>query len=499
MKSLRLLEKVHREYGSGRAAEKAALIRAVGREILPSAGSVLKLHEILLYLRAFPDDRAVLHAVEGALGSFPRRRDVARFRRVLAGSGIAGTAVRYRFFWPMARWLAARWPERLDYAEDAFSEFEPRLRAALPVLAGGIAAEAIRRTERETAAILDRVRGKRTAATWVVDRIGALRASEEVRETIHDTIDATYVLAPGTRGPSRTLAHYPVGPVVFFSCPPRRDRPDLTKALRLPPASVRRVPISEGQRLVDLAREAMVTRNRDLDAFTWGNPRDVRIVEEADGLAFVLIGVVPDRRLPLPAVHGWLTLRNGVPTGYVQSDTLLDSSEIAFNTFETYRGTDAAHVFARVLAVAHHVLGARSFSIEPYQLGHHNDEGLESGAWWFYAHLGFRPKDPRVLRLHRDELKKMRRSPRHRSSIAVLERLASSHLYWNESPRAPALLPRVPQLGLGDLAGLGPLLRAVARAKRAPDEDRSLDAWRKLRIPLSRCIMRADKETRWKA
>ena len=480
MKSLAGLEKIHREYGPGKSAEKVEAIRTLRTSQLLSAGAVFRFHEILLYLRAFPDDRAVLTAVDRALDAFQDRRDLARFRKALLNSGIAGTEIRYRFFWPMARWLASRWPERLRYADDAFEDFEPRLRAALPMLVSPLQAEAIRRTERSTAEILDRLRGKSTAAAWVVQRIEALDASESIREWIHDTIDATYVLDGGEGGPSRNGVRHLL-PVVFRTTPPRRDRPDLARALRTPPLSVHRASRSEGAGLIDLAREAMVTRKRDLDAFTWGNPRDVRVVEDRDGLAFAMIGVVPEKRLPLPAVHGWLTLRNGVPTGYVQTDTLLDTSEVSFNTFETFRGTDAAHVFARVLAITHHVLGARSFTIEPYQLGHGNDEGLQSGAWWFYAHLGFRPKDSRVLRLYRDELAKMKRNPRHRSALATLARLAASHVYWNESAKAPALLPRVPQLGLRDTESIAPFLRAAARAKADPDEDKSLQAFRKLR------------------
>ena len=40
------------------------------------------------------------------------------------------------------------------------------------------------------------------------------------------------------------------------------------------------------------------------------------------------------------------------------------------------------------------LFGCDSFAIDPYQLGHHNAEGLSSGAWWFYYKLGFRPIDP---------------------------------------------------------------------------------------------------------
>ena len=477
MKSLRGLEKIHRDYGPRTSAAKVEAILALDATQLPSARAVLRFHEILLYLRAFPDDPPLLKAVERTLDRFEKRRDLARFRTALSNTGIAGTEIRYRFFWPMARWLASRWPERLRYADDA----DPRLRAALPLLVSPLQAEAIKRTERPTAEILDRLRGKSTAAAWVVRRLEALDASEAIREWIHDTIDAMYVLDPGPAGPSRTHALRKGDSPLFRTAPPRRDRPDLAQAIEVPPLSVRRTGRSEGARLIDLAREAMVTRKRDLDAFTWGNPRDVRMVEDRDGLAFAMIGVVPEKRLPLPAVHGWLTLRNGVPTGYVQTDTLLDTSEVSFNTFETFRGTDAAHVFARVLAVTRHVLGARSFTIEPYQLGHGNDEGLQSGAWWFYAHLGFRPKDPKVRRLHRSELMKMERSPEHRSSLATLGRLAAQHLYWNESAKVPAILPGVPQLGLGNSERLEPFLRAVARAKAHPDEDKSLEAFRKLR------------------
>src|SRR5262245_57991468 len=195
MKSLAGLEKIHREYGPGLSAAKAGAIEALARATLPSPRAVLRFHEILLYLRAFPDDPAVLKTVERALAGFGKRRDLARFRKALAKTGIAGTETRYRFFWPTARWLARTHPT-LRYADD-LGEAEPRLRAALPMLVGPLQAEAIRRSEKPTMEILDRLRGRKTAAVWVIDRIDALRAPDTVRESIHDGIDAMYVLEDG--------------------------------------------------------------------------------------------------------------------------------------------------------------------------------------------------------------------------------------------------------------------------------------------------------------
>ena len=45
-----------------------------------------------------------------------------------------------------------------------------------------------------------------------------------------------------------------------------------------------------------------------------------------DGLELAAIGMVPKRRLLLEAVYGFLTLKNGVPIGYVLNSALFGSS-----------------------------------------------------------------------------------------------------------------------------------------------------------------------------
>jgi hypothetical protein len=71
-------------------------------------------------------------------------------------------------------------------------------------------------------------------------------------------------LAPGPGTPSRTLAQYPIVPAVFQPSPLDRSRPALRSETRNAPRAVRVVPPGEADALIDLAREAMVTRARDL-------------------------------------------------------------------------------------------------------------------------------------------------------------------------------------------------------------------------------------------
>ncbi|HZM00838.1 MAG TPA: hypothetical protein VFD43_11365, partial [Planctomycetota bacterium] len=234
-------------------------------------------------------------------------------------------------------------------------------------------------------------------------------------------------------------------------------------ALRERPLAVRVLPPPEAQELIDLAREAMVVRSRDLDVFACGDPADVRLVEWGGGLSFACIGFVPARRLLLESVYGLLTLQNGVPVGYVLLSALFGSSEVAYNVFETWRGGEGAFVYGRVLATARHLFGSDSFTIYPYQLGDDNDEALQSGAWWFYQKLGFRAKDRGVLALMRRELATMRRRPAHRSSIATLRRLARENVYYHMGRT------RDDVIGVLDLAEVGLAVTDLLARRFGPD------------------------------
>jgi hypothetical protein len=443
---LRRLEATRLDYGSNRAATKLALLGELARARLASARQVLRLHEHLCFLRAYPDSRAVLAQVERMLAVFARRSDLRRHRDELAESGIAGCDIRYRFFWPTARWLVARWPGQLALDWDELDDPDA-LAALLPLLVTPIEATWLRLRKPEPRMALDRLRGRETDAAFFIGRIAAMPGDDFTREATFDALEPPFVLRPAPGTPTRTHARHERAPVVFRRTPPPRGRPDLHTELARPPRSARSVATTAGQRLIDLAQEAMVTRSRDLDAFAYGDPRDVRLVDDGDGLQWALIGTLPERRPVLRTTYGQLGLRNGVPVAYGEADMLFGCADLSYNTFDTFRGGESAFLFARFLAMLRHVFIIRSFTFEPYQLGHDNAEGLASGAWWFYYKLGFRPRNGAIRTLVRTELARIRRDPSYRSSRTTLARLAEDYLYFEpEGWRAP-YWPRVAELG----------------------------------------------------
>jgi len=429
--ALRELEALKAEFGNGTAARKAWLLGILEQASLKSAEEVRRLHEVAAFLRAHPDDRQVLRTVERLLRNFDQRADLRRYRRQLADSGIAGTSLNYSFYSATARRLAARWGRHL-HVNWRDSGPQSRLEGRLALLASYAETPGLDEYYLPLKTWVARLKGPHeTDAQFLLRRLGRVGASAAERDLLYDELELALTLESGPTTPSRTTAHFPRPKIHFQTAPLRRDRPDMRRELARKAPVIRAVSERDGAALIELARNAMVTRSRDLDAFIHGDPRDVRLIDCGDGLEFAAIGVVPERRLMLESVYGFLTLRNGVPTGYVLTSALFASSEIAYNVFDTWRGGEAGYVYGRVLAMTRAVFGSRDFTIFPYQLGGDgNAEGIKSGAWWFYQKLGFRPRDPAVHELMEKELARMARRPSHRSTPATLKTLAAENMYW---------------------------------------------------------------------
>ena len=459
---------IRAQFGGGMGGRKLALLKEMEPTRLKSPRAVHHLHEMLCFLRAYPDDAEVLAQVERMLAGFHRRPDLRRFARKLADSGIAGTETRYRFFAETAFWLARRYPAhlRIDWDELSVKQ-EEMLLERLQLLAHFAETPGLDEAPLSLKEWVHRMKGPAEAdGAFLVRRFEAIDAEPFLRQAFYDEVDLPLRLLSAPGAPSRTHAKF-ASPVHWQRGPLRRERPDLRVALKARPR-VRAASEREGRELIRLAREAMVTRERDLDVFMYGDPRDVRLFDCGDGLVLAAIGFEPERRLLLEAVYGFLTLKNGVPIGYVLNSALFGSAEIAYNVFETYRGAEAGHVYGWVLACVRHLFDVDAFTIYPYQLGQDNDEALDSGAWWFYQKLGFRPRDKGALALMRRELARMRRRPEHRSSRATLVKLADHNMYYFMGRPRTDVIGEVPLMDIGLAATdfLASTVGATTRARR---------------------------------
>ena len=186
-----------------------------------------------------------------------------------------------------------------------------------------------------------------------------------------------------------------------------------------------------------------------LNAGTSAYPNSVVRAEVGRGVTIYLWGLPPDRRLPLRAYVAGVTLKNGVPINYIEAIGLFEWMEIGFNTFYTYRGGEVAWIFAQVLRCLTVHMGTTCVSMYPYQLGHKNEEAIESGAFWFYRKLGFRPGRADLVKLVEREEKRIASNPKYKTPARTLRRLSEGHAFYKLPGSKPMAWDRFSTRNIG--------------------------------------------------
>jgi len=213
----------------------------------------------------------------------------------------------------------------------------------------------------------------------------------------------------------------------------RRSDVSLPRELQGPPLPTRRLARAEARRILELIVDTSAMRYRELYGFSHPDESGVFHADLGRGVDLFYFGVPPAWRLPLRAYHGGLFFKNGVPAGYVELLSLFERAEVGFNLYYTFREGESAWLYARLLRLFHQVLGVTCFSVDPYQIGLENPEAVDSGAFWFYRKMGFRPVDPAVHAVMEREEARIRRTPGYHTSHATLEKLARGYILY-EAP-----------------------------------------------------------------
>ncbi len=442
------LEQLKTVFTAAGTNEKLELLEQLRTRPLALASHTRRLHDILCFVHAYPDSPEIYSLVRDMLAGFGRRLDLKRHRKSLVNSGIAGTTIEYRFFWPMARWLAKHWPDELMLNwQQIDRDQQEKLLKILPLLVPPVEASAFDEVDMSAKSWVNRLKSKAESdAVFFQMRMQHLYSNDLEREQLHDDLDLAYRLLPGKTTPTIANTLLVDSPITMQNQPFRREHAEIRKVISKIRFKVTELDPAAGERIIDLARKTMVTHERDLDAFAYGNRNDVSLVDFGDGYQIACIGIVPERRYLLHASYGLLTCKNGMPVAYFPVSTIFSCAEAAFNLFGAFRGAESALVYSRNIAVVHRLLDVNTFVVDPYQLGYNNRDGLRSGVWWFYYKLGFRPRNEEIVSLLEQELGKLSANPGYRTDLGTLNRLAADALYLQIKP-VPAQTTMLSRLG----------------------------------------------------
>lgn len=436
------LDELKRPTGARERARLASVLRQATRRRFTEAESLIRFHEILLYLRAYPQSASLLAGTEKILKSFAAR--VERLRA--AGdvdltpfeqpdvSGIAGTGFTAVFGYDITRWLARTHPSRVSLVWDDYED-HAHLNVVWPKFLPLFEEDAYVDAHVPFLVWLSAAKRKgESDLAWLIKAFERLPVADRARAELFEPLKLWVRWELGNSKTTRTLMRRPAR-AIFYHDAPLLSRREVSLARELD-ARQRKLPVerlsrTEGERLLAMGRDTMAVRFRELHGFTHGDPERVVRADAGRGLEIFLWGVRAARRLPLLAYHCGIFFKNGVPMGYHEGLSLFERVEIGLNLFYTFRDGESAWAYARLMRLYKQVLGVNTFSIDPYQLGGSgNEEGIESGAFWFYRKLGFRPTRAELARLVAAEEQKIAARQNYRTSPRLLRRLASGHVLF---------------------------------------------------------------------
>jgi hypothetical protein len=431
------LDGLRSRFEPGGSLKLEQLLSRISRAKIDDAESLVRFHELLLFISAYPQSAHARRLAESLLQSFPQRIEALRKAEIDLDSlehpevsGIAGLSVTDTFSFFIVRWLLKSHPRQVSIYWDWFED-ENRLGQTwprfMPLLEDDAAVEA--NIPFQTWLQAARPRAEKDLQ-WLVRQFDSLNKTEKEKAELYDS-QQLYVNWKPAYSATRTGMRIPVRKLFIHREPLlRRKDVSLRAELEQPSPPLQLLSPKQGEAILDLAREASTTRYRELYGFTHGDARRVFKTNIGRGVDIFVTGLPAEWRLPLRAYHAALIFKNGVPVGYFEGLSLFERMESGFNLYYQFRDGETAWLYARLLNIFRRLLGVTAFSLDPYQIGHENEEGIESGAFWFYRKLGFRPMKAQIRKLVAREEEKLATRNAYRTSPATLRKLAAGPMIF---------------------------------------------------------------------
>ncbi len=394
--------------------------------------SVIKqYHDLLQFHSVFPASRQVhtlaqneLQHIVSSVQAMQRNK-----KKLLAfsGTGISGTELICNYSRMIAQWLVNNFG---DLAGLNDSEASPEVvREIFQLILPAAEYEKITQLELGLKArirFLTGITQSSAQLTWLLQQFSASTILPSIKDELYQQLKIFLRWKLNDGFFNKTFLGIPVKEIFFHNnFMPRPDEEKITRQKIGRPASLSS---TARKHLLDVIKASLAFQYRETDPVTYADEKETELFDLDYGIKIALTGMTKDRRLSLESYVGYMAFKNGIPVSYGGGWMWGQRCKIGVNIYPAFRGAESAFLFCQVLRLYHQHFGVKKFIVKPYQFGKGNNEGLKSGAFWFYYKLGFRPVDKKIKTLAEEKWKKVFSSRRHKIPLKQMKAFTACNL-----------------------------------------------------------------------
>ncbi|HEX4957637.1 MAG TPA: hypothetical protein VFV46_05625 [Lacibacter sp.] len=418
--SVQQLFSSRRSFGHQETAGKLQLLNAVELQHLKSKTTLQLYHDTLLFLMAYADTKQVYKLAQQKLEElqlYIQSNKTIQYR--LYNTGITGTKLCAAFGFEITKWLRKRYST--DIRIDSFEAPEGQMQSIVCAMMTKLESEILQDSYFTWQEWMER---SLATGETILDGLLSVFDNNNTRPEVKDELWTA--MGVNTEIQITTPIVLPASLIQ-----PYFHKELLRKPTKLSPATKAvkvKLNDAEAAAVLDCSRMILVRHLREIDPISFTDARFVSYYQLPRGLSIALMEMIPERRHPVDSYMGYTVFKNGLPVAYAGSWLLFDSGRIGLNIFPAYRGGESQYIFQQILNVHAQVYKLKRLTVDPYQIGGKNSDGINSGAFWVYYHAGFRPMEKEQLQLANSEAEKIKTIKGYRSPAAVLKQLAKTKM-----------------------------------------------------------------------
>lgn len=434
------LRAICHKFGEPFSKQKTELILQSLEGRFSHAASLIAFYDALLFIRAYPENKSEYKLAGQALDSIKaqlaeEKRKGNALPEKLNGSGLPESTLSIAPSIDLLESLRILFHDELKI--DSTNADAETVNSILKLFLPQTTHEYLEEKNKPLVQRAQELAGEENPVDWLIRLFRNKNLPADITDQLFNSLGAYFSITHSAETFSKSELQHPFTQP-FFNPKGLQKKADEQKILNQKIEAPLRLTETEKQWYIAVSKLKLALLNRETDPVTYCNEEDVHVYAMGRGFQIALFGLKTERRLPFDSYIGYMAFKNGLPIAYGGAWMFGSSAKIGVNIFEEFRGGESAWIFCQLMRLYRQLYDVKRFIVEPYQYGKHNPEGIQSGAFWFYYRLGFRPANEKLNAVAAAEWKKIQADKSYRSPATILRSFTHSNIEFAIDKNAPA-------------------------------------------------------------